>query len=84
MGFKGGFMMDAEVLKGDKSLNFSGFKDWILLGLLTIGVYILWDMKKSVESLNVSVAVVLERTTHHDSRINNIDLRLNAVEKETR
>ncbi len=63
-------------------MQFKDFKDWILLGLITCGIYILWDMKKSVESLNMSVAVVIERSAWQEKLLNTHEERLHALEKE--
>lgn len=54
-------------------MDFLAFKDWTLLGLLTGGVYILWQLKASVDQLNVQIAVVIERMNNHEKRIEKLE-----------
>lgn len=63
-------------------MQFKDFKDWVLLGLITCGIYILWDMKKSVELLNTSVAIVIERSAWQEKLLNTHEERLRSLEKE--
>lgn len=63
-------------------MSFHRFKEWAFLGLLTAGLYILWDMKKSVENLNEKVATVIERSMWHEKIINRHEDQINALLKE--
>lgn len=54
-------------------MDFAAFKDWALLGLMTCGVYILWDLKGSIDKLNVKIAVVIERMNNHEKRIDKLE-----------
>lgn len=56
-------------------------KDWMLMGLLTAAVYVLWDMKKSVELLNTSVATVIERSVWQEKQLNLHEDRIRDLEK---
>lgn len=42
-------------------------------GALTCAVYILWGLKNSVESLNVKVAVIIDRVEHHEKRLDRLE-----------
>lgn len=57
------------------------FKDWAMLGLLTAGVGIFWDLNKGVERLNVTMAVITEKVINTEKVIDRHDTRLNALEK---
>jgi hypothetical protein len=51
------------------------------MGLLTAAVYVLWDMKKSVELLNTSVATVIERSVWQEKQLNLHEDRIRDLEK---
>lgn len=57
-------------------MDFAAFKDWALLGLLGGGVYILWQLKDAVSALNIQVAVIIERTSSHEKRIENLEAKI--------
>lgn len=54
-------------------MKFNEFKDQLLLGLVGVGVSILFWMASSVSALNVNVAVVLEKVANHEMRINKLE-----------
>ena len=65
-------------------MDFSAFKDWVMLGLLGGLVYVIWEAKNviavkldsldtSVKILNIQVAVVIEKTTNHEKRIEKLE-----------
>ncbi len=54
-------------------MDFRGFKDWALLGLLTIGIFFLGRIESSVNELNVKIAVVIEKTNNHERRLENLE-----------
>jgi hypothetical protein len=58
-------------------MDFAAFKDWALLGLIAGGIWLLFDVLKkllnSVELLNERVAVVIEKTNDHESRIEKLE-----------
>lgn len=54
-------------------MDFNSFKDWAFLGLLSGGVYILYALKNSVDQLNISIAVVIERMNNHEKRIDKLE-----------
>jgi hypothetical protein len=60
-------------------MDFQEFFKWIFYGLMggvgTYGVYILNQMKDSVEKLNINVAVVIERTENHEKRLDRLENR---------
>jgi hypothetical protein len=57
-------------------MDFVEFKDWMTLGLLSGGVYVLYSLKASVEELNTRVAVIIEKISHHERRIEHLEDRL--------
>jgi hypothetical protein len=60
-------------------MDFQEFAKWLFYGLMggvgTYGVYILNQMKDSVEKLNINVAVVIERTENHEKRLDRLENR---------
>jgi hypothetical protein len=54
-------------------MDFAAFKDWALLGLTSGGVYILWKLVGSVDALNLRVAVVFEKLSGHEKRIEKLE-----------
>lgn len=61
-------------------MDFNAFKDWVLLGLLSGAVYILWqakdamnELKDSIIELNLKMAVIIERTDSHEKRIEKLE-----------
>ena len=58
--------------------------DWIAKAVLCVivsqGVKILSDMKKSVDKLNVQVGTIIERTEWHSKEIDRLDTRMNRLE----
>jgi hypothetical protein len=54
-------------------MKFEQFKDQLLLGLVAIGVSVLFWMATSVSALNINVAVVLEKVANHETRINKLE-----------
>lgn len=60
--------------------------DWafkaLLGGSLGYGVYALGQMKSSVEQLNITVAVAIERMSHQDKRLDVHEKRLDKLEEK--
>lgn len=58
-------------------MDFSAFKDWALLALITGGLYmlvdILKDIRNSIVLLTDKVAVVIEKTNNHEIRIEHLE-----------
>jgi hypothetical protein len=54
-------------------MDFNGLKDWVFMGLFSGAIYILWSLKGSVDLLNEKVAVIIERTTNHEKRIERLE-----------
>ncbi len=54
-------------------MDFAAFKDWVFLGLLSGGVWILYALKGSVDQLNVQIAVVIERMNNHENRLDKLE-----------
>jgi hypothetical protein len=47
-------------------MNFHGFIEWAFLGVVSGGVYILWQMKESLGKLNTKIEVLIAQ--HEESR----------------
>lgn len=41
--------------------------------ILSAGVYILWCLKESMEKLNMSIAVIIERVDNHEKRLDRLE-----------
>lgn len=66
---------------GVVNVDFNKFKDWALLGLLSGGVFILWQMKENVSQLNTRIEIMVE-TQHYDRKeINDHEARIRAIEQ---
>lgn len=63
-------------------MTFNAFKDWMMLGLLSAGVAIFWDLNKGVGQLNVTMAVITEKVVNHERVIDKHDQRLNSLERK--
>lgn len=61
-------------------MDFIAFKDWAFLGILSGGIcagcYILWELKKSVDALNIQIAIIIERTDNHEKRIEKLEEKI--------
>lgn len=62
-------------------MEFNALKDWVFLGILTCGVYILWDLKKSMENLNEKIATIIEKTLWHEKAIEEHSERIKLLER---
>lgn len=47
-------------------MNFDAFVQWGFLGLVSGGVFILWQMKESMNNLNTKIEVLI--TQHEEAR----------------
>jgi len=54
-------------------MTFSSFMEWAFLGMLAGGVTILWQMKNSMQEMNVKLAVILERIDGHEKRLTRLE-----------
>ena len=64
--------------------EFPQFVQWsfelIVSGGIVYGVAVLGGLKKSIEELNVKMAQVIERMTHHEKAIDKHDERISKIE----
>ena len=62
---------------------FTEFMEWAFLGVVTGGVYILWQMKESLTNLNTKIKVLI--TQHEQSRkdIDDHEERIRSLEITT-
>jgi len=56
-------------------MDFNQFKDMLMLGLASGGIYILKGLKESVEKLTIEIAVGVERMDNHEKRIDKLEAR---------
>lgn len=61
-------------------MQFSQFVEWGFLGLLTCGIYILWDMKRTIADLNTHIVVIIEKVSRHEKEIESHDARIRDIE----
>lgn len=50
-------------------MQFSNFVEWAFLSVVTGGVYILWQLKEGVSSLNTKIEVILVKQEHHGNQL---------------
>jgi len=62
-------------------MQFANFIEWAFLGVVSGGVYILWQMKESVSDLNTKIEVLIQQ--HEESRkdIDDHEDRLRELER---
>jgi hypothetical protein len=67
-------------------MEYADFVQWVFYGVIggstVYGVSILQKMGKSIEQLNVNVAVLLERTNFHERQIEKHDDRISKLESK--
>lgn len=61
-------------------MTFTGFIEWAFLAVVSGGVYILWQMKESLTSLNTKIEVLIvqhetarEDIDDHETRIRELE-----------
>lgn len=52
----------------------------LMSGVATYGVAVLSSMRTSIDTLNVKIAIVIERSDQHDKRLDKHDNRLEKLE----
>jgi hypothetical protein len=62
-------------------MQFSEFIQWSFLGLVSAGVYIMWQMKESMTTLNNKIEVLIVKHELADLRINDHESRIRDMEK---
>lgn len=61
-------------------IDFNKFKDWALLGLLSGGIFILWQMKENVSLLNTRIEIMVETQHYANKSINDHEARIRSLE----
>jgi pyrimidine operon attenuation protein/uracil phosphoribosyltransferase len=61
-------------------LTFSAFLEWAFLGVVTGGVYILWQMKESVNHLNSKIEVLIVQHEMARKDLDDHEIRLRELE----
>lgn len=58
-------------------MNFTQFIEWVFYGVIGFAAFrmvgILDQLQASVESLNVKIAVIIERSDNHEKRIERLE-----------
>lgn len=62
-------------------MNFNLFIEWAFLGVVTGGVYILWQMKESLTHLNTKIEVLIEQHEQSRKDIDDHEERLRYLER---
>lgn len=61
-------------------LDFRDVTEFLVLPILTVAVYILWDLSKGVGVLNVQVGVLIANNATYEKRIDKLETRLEKLE----
>lgn len=61
-------------------LDFRDVIEFLVLPILTVAVYILWDLSKGVGALNVQVGVLIANNATYEKRIDKLEMRLEKLE----
>lgn len=61
-------------------MNFSSFIEWAFFGIVSGGVFILWQMKESVNSLNSKLEVYIVKQNHTDTKVEDHEVRIRDLE----
>lgn len=56
--------------------------EFMFLPVLTAGVFVLWDLNKSVGTLNVQVGTLIAYNTTNEKRIDKLEERIEKLENE--
>lgn len=56
--------------------------EFLFLPVLSAGVLVLWDLNKSVGTLNVQVGILIEKSSNSDSKIKSLEERLLRLESK--
>jgi chaperonin cofactor prefoldin len=60
--------------------SFRDMIEFLFLPVLTAGVFVLWDLNKSVNNLNVQVGVLIANTSTNEKRIDAVEKRIDNLE----
>lgn len=60
--------------------NFRDVTEFLFLPLLTAAVFILWDLNKSVGTLNVQVGVLISNNSTLEKRVDKLEDRIEKIE----
>lgn len=61
-------------------LSFRDITEFLFLPLMTAAVFILWDLNKSVGTLNVQVGVLISNNYMLENRVNKLESRIEKIE----
>jgi len=53
----------------------------LVLPIMSAGVFVLWDLNKNVNSLNVQVGVLIAHTSTNEKRVDSLEKRLENMEQ---
>jgi cell division protein FtsB len=68
--------MEVENMK----LTFRDITEFLFLPLMTAAVFILWDLNKSVSTLNVQVGVLIANNSTLEKRVDGLEKRIEKLE----
>lgn len=55
--------------------------EFLVLPILSAGVFILWDLNKNVNSLNVQVGILIANTATNEKRVDSLENRIENLEQ---
>lgn len=66
-------------------MDFAQFVEWVFYGLISgcfvYGVSILKNLNKSIETLNIQIAVIIEKISNHEKRLDKHDEQIDKLIK---
>lgn len=71
-------------MKEKASITFRDLVEFAFLPVLSAGVFVLWDLNKNVNSLNIQVGVLVAQTTSSKERLDSFEKRLEKLEDKIR
>lgn len=61
-------------------ISFRDLIEFLFLPVLTAGVFVLWDVNKNINALNVQVGILIERNSAYKEQIDNLKIRVDKIE----
>jgi len=63
-------------------ISFRDIIELLFLPVLTAGVFVLWDLNKNVNDLNVRVGVIITQNGNNEKRIDALEKRIEKIEEK--
>lgn len=63
-------------------ITFRDIVEFLFLPVLTAGVFVLWDLNKNINDLNVRVGVLIANNGAFEKRVDSLEKRLEKLEDQ--